>query len=108
MPTDLERRFDKKMWDIYRRAKEEADYPATRFLQMLVKHGGLETAHILINASSVSEGYTALWERKRLDLTVEALIFDSPEWHSLFTREELDIIKKRLKDYKYDPALKAP
>ena len=38
---------------------------------MLHEHRGLETARILLHASSVSEGYVALWERKRLDLTVE-------------------------------------
>jgi hypothetical protein len=30
---------------------------------------------------NVSEGCTALWERGRLDLTVEALIHDNPQWH---------------------------
>lgn len=45
---------------------------------MLHEHGGLQTARILIHAATVSEGYTALWERG-LDLTVEALIHDNPQ-----------------------------
>ena len=68
---------------------------------MLDENGGVETAHILINAPTVSDGYTALWERGRLDLTVEAIIWDNPKYHKLFTEEELGIIKKRLIDYEY-------
>ena len=101
MSSDLQKRFDLEMLNIYRRAKFEAKYNATRFLHMLNEHGGLETARILINSSTVSEGYTALWERGRLDLTVEALIHDNPEWHVLFTKNELNIIRKRLADYCY-------
>ena len=73
---NLEERFDTAMMDIYRRAKSEAKYSATRYFQMLTDHRGLETARLLLHSNSVSEGYTALWERGRLDLTVEALIHD--------------------------------
>jgi hypothetical protein len=72
--ADLEAKFDGAMMNVYRRALSECHYNATRFLQMLYDHRGLETARILLHASGVSEGYIALWERKRLDLTVEALI----------------------------------
>ena len=106
MKSDLKERFNLAMWNIYKRAKYEAKYNATRYFQMLDENGGLETAHILINASTVSDGYTALWERKRLDLTVEALIFDNPEYHELFTEDELRIVKKRLIDYQYTPTLR--
>ena len=58
--------FGNEMHRIYQRALSEAGYKATRFLHMLHEHGGLQTARILINASTVSEGYTALWERRRL------------------------------------------
>ena len=101
MKTVKEMKFDKSMMDIYRRAKDECNYNATRYLGMLLDHGGLKTAKILINASNVSDGYTALWERKRLDLTVEALILNS-EWDEYFTDEERDIARKRLIEYKYD------
>jgi hypothetical protein len=93
--------FDEEMLSIYERALSEAHYRATRFLSMLHEHRGLETARLLIHSATVSEGYTALWERKRLDLTVEAVIHDNPKWHPLFTREELDICVKRLRDYGY-------
>lgn len=101
MGNELNARFELAMRDIYRRARIEAHYNATRYLQMLDQNGGLETAHILINSPTVSDGYTALWERGRLDLTVEAVIWDNPEYQKLFTVDELKIIKKRLVDYKY-------
>jgi hypothetical protein len=93
--------FDQEMLGIYQRALAEAKYNASRFLTMLHEHRGLETARILLHSATVSEGYTALWERGRLDLTVEAVIHDHPKWHSLFTAEELAICIKRLKDYCY-------
>jgi hypothetical protein len=94
-------RFDEAMLQIYQRALSETNYKATRFLQMLHDHRGLETARILLHSPNVSEGYTALWQRRRLDLTVEAVIHDNAEWHPLFTQEELDICKQRLIDYQY-------
>ena len=93
--------FDEAMLNIYERALTEAGYRASRFLEMLHVHRGLETARILIHSSTVSEGYTALWHRKRLDLTVEAVILGNPAWHSLFTPDELDICRRRLTDYGY-------
>jgi len=105
MDFSLKSKFDQAMYGIYRKAKKEVKYDAHRFFNMLEKYGGLETAHILINSPVESEGYTTLWEYGRLDLTVEALIFDNPEYHSLFTTEGLLKIKKRLQNYGYKPAL---
>ena len=99
----LEARFDDAMMKVYQRARDECDYNATRFLQMLYKHRGLETARILLHASRVSEGYVALWERQRLDLTVESLIV-AEEWHPLFSEEEREIARNRLADYGHNPA----
>ena len=100
MNKELEARFDDAMMDVYLRALNECDYKATRFLQMLHEHRGLETARILLHASKFSEGYVALWERKRLDLTVEAVIL-AAEWLSLFSEHEREIARKRLAEYGY-------
>jgi hypothetical protein len=105
MTKTLEERFDAAMMDIYRRAKTEAHYNATRYFQMLTEHRGLETARILLHADTVSDGYAALWERGRLDLTVEALIHDHPDYRSLFTPEEREIALRRLTQYKYAAAI---
>ena len=97
----LELEFDEAMMGIYESALSEAEYNATRFLTMLHEHRGLGTAHLLLHASKPSEGYTALYLKKRLDLTVEALIHDNPKWHALFSPEDLAICERRLRDYGY-------
>jgi len=101
MGNTLENQFHEAMLDIYKKANSEAKYNAIRFLQMVSDYGGRETAHILINSPKVSEGYTALWERGRLDLTVEAMILENNQYHELFSKEEIEICRKRLKDYHY-------
>lgn len=97
----LESEFNESMLNIYRRAKNEARYNAIIFLQMVTDHGGLEAAKRLINAPNISDGYTALWERGKLELTVEAVVLENEKYHSLFTAEELAICEKRLTDYEY-------
>jgi len=97
----LESEFNESMLNIYRRAKSEAKYNAIIFLQMVTDHGGLEAAKRLINATNISDGYTALWERGKLELTVEATVLENEKYHPLFTAEELAICRKRLTDYHY-------
>ena len=97
--NSLAAEFDDEMLRVYQRARAEANYNATRFLQMLQEYRGVETAKILIHSPSVSEGYTALWERGRIDLTVEAVIHGDRRWHSLFTEGELVICETRLREY---------
>jgi hypothetical protein len=97
----LTQQFDAAMFEIYRRAKLEAGYNATIFLRMISDRGGLATAKYLINSSSPSDGYTHLFERGRLDLTVEAMIVENTRWHDLFTSEELASANGRLKKYGY-------
>ena len=101
MPTALEVEFHTAMEAIYARAKEEAGYNATAFRGMVAMHGGLEAARILIRAQTVSDGYTALWERRRLDLTVEAAVVENVRFHTLFDKEDIEVCRKRLKDYGY-------
>ena len=43
-PSQLELDFHKAMLLIYKNAKEECEYNATRFLQMVSNDGGLKTA----------------------------------------------------------------
>ena len=99
--TDLKAQFDQAMFGVYRQAKEEAKYNATIFFQMLTDTGGLRTAKTLINAPKPSDGYTALWERGRLDLTVEAVVVENARWHSLFVPEEVERAQRRLLQYGY-------
>jgi hypothetical protein len=96
----IEGRFHQAMIGIYKRAKEECDYNATRFIQMVAEKGGLATAKTLLASKEPQEGFTHLWECGRPDLTVEALVL-SPEYISLFTDEERQTAQQRLEDYGY-------
>jgi hypothetical protein len=100
--TELEKRFHRAMIGVYERAKAEAGYDARRFIGMLGDRDGVEVAKYLIRADKPSEGYTALWGRKRLDLTVEAII-QSPEWQPLFSDDDRKRALDRLKEYGYEP-----
>lgn len=94
---DLERQFDEAMMELYRRAKSEVGYNATRFLQMLMDHRGVETARRLLDAPEVSDGYAALCEHGRLDLTVEAMVNAHPEFHVFFNERQLKVARDRLR-----------
>jgi hypothetical protein len=100
---DVSKQFDAAMLEIYRRAKSEAGYNATIFLRMLGDRGGLATAKYLINSPKPSDGYTHLYERGCLKLTVEAMVVENARWHELFTSDELAKARLRLKQYGYNP-----
>jgi hypothetical protein len=50
MEEKLKAEFGKVMFEIYKKAKSEAKYNATIFLQMITDRGGLATAKLLINS----------------------------------------------------------
>jgi len=97
--NDLERRFNRAMIEIYEKAKRETGYNATRFLQMVSEIGGLASARRLLAAPAVSDGFTALWKRGRLDLTVETLVL-SEQYRDLFSEEERERAAARLAAYR--------
>ncbi|MET0494365.1 MAG: caspase family protein [Actinoplanes sp.] len=99
----LEKQFHQALVDGYRAMKREINYNATIYIRMISTSGGLSAARQLLHATSVSSGFTTLWEKKRLDLTVEAFVLQEP-WSALFTDEELQIARDRLAEYGYHPA----
>ena len=88
------------MKDVYTRAKNEAGYTASYFVGMLSHYGGLGTAKRLLAATEAATGFTALYERGRLDLTVEALVV-KPQFESLFTEDEIETARRRLDQLGY-------
>lgn len=88
------------MLDVYRKAKKEAGYAANYFLQMVDDVGGLEAARRLLMAKSVSSGFSSLWEKGRLDLSVEAVVLQG-RFAGLFTDEEKQVARARLTEYGY-------
>ena len=96
-----EKSFERAMLDIYDQAKAFG-YRPTAFRKMVADHGGVEAARRLIRGSATS-GFEKLWENKRLDLSVEALVLD-PKWRMLFTSDECDLARRRLKQFGYSVA----
>jgi hypothetical protein len=88
------------MKDVYVRAKAEANYTATYFVGMLSTYGGLGTAQRLLASTDISTGFAALYERGRLDLTVEAVVVQ-PQFASLFSDEEIETAQQRLDQLGY-------
>lgn len=80
--NDLEQRFDAAMLETYERASRELAYRATRYLQLLRRRGGPDTARYLLASRVTSDGYARLRDAGRLDLTVEALVLQ-PEFEPL-------------------------
>lgn len=94
----MSKHFDVAMFEIYQRAKSEAGYNANIFLKMLSDRGGLDTAKYLINSPKESDGYTALYERGRLDLTVEAMVIENNRWlPQLSGANHPDAIRRRIR-----------
>ncbi|MET8356364.1 hypothetical protein [Micromonospora sp. NPDC005171] len=93
----LEAAFHEAMVRTYERARDEAQYHAALLLRMVTDKGGLATARQLLHHPVVSDGFTALWERGRVDLTAEAVVI-RPRFRALFTEEELAIASIRVVD----------
>jgi hypothetical protein len=75
-------------------------YRPSYFLQMLGNYGPVDTAIRLITAPKFHEGFIRLWELRRLDLTVEAIILRNP-YNQLFTKEVLEKARERLEQLGY-------
>jgi hypothetical protein len=96
----LENKFDKELRRMAQRVISETGYRPERFIQMRNQYGGLKTAKILLQEKTLSEGFVKLWELRRLDLTMEAIIIKKP-WRELFTDKEIRIAKNRLNELGY-------
>lgn len=96
--TDAERKFNVAMMDIYRTAKKECGYNATRFMQMVAEKGGVAAAKQLISKDGGTDGFATLWEHGRLDLSVEAHVLKE-EYKELFKEEERKMCRDRLSEF---------
>jgi len=101
-PSDIEADFSQRMKAVYDRGLSEAGYKASYFLSMLSQHGPQETAHKLLASRPISDGFRELWERERLDLTVEALVVE-PKFSELFSENEIAVARRRLDQFGYTP-----
>ncbi len=92
--------LDKEFMKAVAVCKYKYGYNPTRFLQMLEENGPVETAILLVTAPKIHEGLGKLWEFKRLDLSVEAIICREP-YRNLFSEEILTQAQSRLNELGY-------
>lgn len=97
-PEKLKKQFHEDMIHIYTTAKKECGYTASRFLQMVTERGGVAAAKALISKPGGTDGFAVLWERRRLDLSVESYVL-KPEYKTLFTDEERNMCRERLEQF---------
>jgi hypothetical protein len=97
----LKRRLDNILHAAYQRVRT-LGYNATEFFHMLNSMRGVQTAKTLINKPR-STGYSRPWEMGHLELTVEAVVVDNPEFHELFEPEEIQRARARLIENEYTP-----
>jgi hypothetical protein len=99
--SERERQFHLDMVRGVDRLKREIGYTATRFSQMLGEQGGVETAHRLLTGRDASDGFTTLWEHRRLDMSLEAFVL-LPWYQELFTDDERSTAERRLRDHEFN------
>lgn len=83
--------------DALNESRKVCGYNASRCMAMLNQIGAVETAKRLIGTAndSLRDGFIIMWEKNRLDLTIEYLVL-KPEFKTLFTVEERQICRDRL------------
>jgi hypothetical protein len=100
MSDNLEDQFHKEMIDVCQNALRDCTQRAAYFLQIVGRQGGVETAKKLLQSNDVEHASTALWKCGRLDLMFEYLVLQ-PKYADLFTDEEKEMARNRLKEYGY-------
>ena len=81
-----EKDFLKAMTELLERRKEVLGHPSTRVIQMVSNYGAVEAARRIINIPQDTTGLVELWEKRRLDLSIQTLVLRFPD---LFTDEEM-------------------
>ena len=101
----LKLNFHRAMLGIYQTAKKELGYNANRFVQMLTSpEESIRTAKRFVMSQTPSDGFSELWKRGRLDLTVEALVGFNKEFEPLFSEDERNAARNRLINMGYKPS----
>lgn len=98
---EAERQFHYDMVAGAERLKREIGYNATRFMAMVGELGGVGAARQLLQGRDASDGFTTLWEHRRLETSVEAFVL-LPWYRELFTDEERETAERRLVEHGFD------
>jgi len=102
MADSLQDQFHREMIDVYQNLLRDCTQRAAYFLEMVGRQGGVETARKLLQSNDIEHGSTALQESGRLDPMFEYLVLH-PKYAELFTEEEKEIARNRLREHGYSP-----
>ena len=75
--------------------------PRSIFLQNVATYGAVAETKRLIHSDTPSETFSRLWEKGRLDLTVEAIVVTDTVWNELFSDDDRSAARKRLEDHEW-------
>ena len=70
-------------------------YTPSIWMQMIQKHGAVDTARRLVVSGDLQDGFRRLLSMGRADLTVESSVLDE-RWYDLFTDQEREVARWRL------------
>lgn len=92
----LEKEFEQAMVEAIRESKQHGYYP-TRFEEKMERLGAVAYAKELVKSGELQDGLLRLEKMNRLDLSVEHLVANETKFAELFSQEEKDAAKWRLK-----------
>ena len=98
--TALQNKFNEEVFESIEKMKKEV-YAPTRFIRMLHQsnNNAVEVAQKVV-AKEATIGLEKLYEKGRLDLSMEALIV-KPEYKELFSPQIISVCARRLKSLGY-------
>jgi hypothetical protein len=102
MSDNLEDQFHREMIDIFQNLLRDCTQRAAHFLEMVGGQGGVETAKRLLQSDDIEHGSATFWKCVRPELMFEYLVLQ-PKYADLFTDEEKETARNRLKEYGYSP-----
>jgi hypothetical protein len=86
---------------LYEKAKNECNYHADRFVQEVKETGGLAVAKERLSSDTPRTALYRLHKLGRLDICLEYLVLRT-QFMELFTEEELDRARKRLRSLNFE------
>jgi hypothetical protein len=97
---DLKRELRERYISTYNECKKFGYSPRV-FLDMIVSNEDIvEVTRRLIYKEGGTTGFTTLYNKNKMDLSVERIILE-PRYKELFTAEDLRAAYNRLKEYNY-------
>lgn len=96
----LEQQLEDALLEATKEAIEMVGYYPRNFLDMLTDKGAKQTAEELMTRPKITHGLTVLFEKNRLDLSVEAIVLEN-QYKELFTEEALTVARRSLTELRY-------